>query len=502
MTGELDTPAVTGVFAPVILVPRASASWSEERRYAVLLHELAHVRQRDCLVHVLAQLACAAHWFDPLAWLVVRRLRVERELAADDAVIVAGACASRYAEDLLAIAGAELARGVPSGALGMAERSHLAARVTAIVSASRARLPLTRAGATWLVTGFGAGVLVLACATPTGQETPATVPALSTKAAPAAAVAGSTIDPRLQAIAGEELERAMSEWQAAAGTVLVLDPSNGEILADAGRAHGAPADVAVRNAYVTGSTLKAVTLAAALEEGVLSPTESFDCQHGTWTYQGEVVHDNGTYGTLTVSEMLAVSSNIGFLKMFDRLGRSRLSRWLRTFHFGVAPPLEGATAGEMPESIDDHAYAFTAIGETMTASPLQVAAAYAALANGGVYVPPTLSRRAGSVPAESILRPETARTVVAMLEGAVNGEHATGTLARIPGAQVAGKTGTAGWELPGGGEGRYVSFVGFVPSRAPRYVILVGLEQPREGGNGPQAAAPVFARVASRALAE
>ncbi|MGD0530081.1 MAG: M56 family metallopeptidase, partial [Polyangiaceae bacterium] len=86
-TDELDAPAVTGVLAPMILVPRASASWSDDRRYAVLLHELAHVRQRDCLAQVVGQLACAVHWFDPLAWMVARRLRLERELAADDAVV-------------------------------------------------------------------------------------------------------------------------------------------------------------------------------------------------------------------------------------------------------------------------------------------------------------------------------------------------------------------------------------------------------------------------------
>lgn len=136
----------------------------------------------------------------------------------------------------------------------------------------------------------------------------------------------------------------------------------------------------------------------------------------------------------------------------------------------------------------------------MTASPLQLASAYAALANGGVYVPPTRVRRTGEVPREALVRPETARAVVAMLEGAVNGERATGSLARIEGPRVAGKTGTAGWTLPDGTEGIYASFVGFVPSSAPRFVILVGLVQPREGAFGGAAAAPVFARVATRAL--
>jgi cell division protein FtsI (penicillin-binding protein 3) len=349
-------------------------------------------------------------------------------------------------------------------------------------------------------------VLPTACATPATPKSLATAPVVapSAKTPPMASGGGSTIDPRLQTIADDELGRALAEWHAAAGTVLVMDPSTGEILADAGRARGAAADVAVRSAYVTGSTIKAITLAAALEEGVLSPTESFDCEHGAWTYGGEVLHDPNPYGVLTVSEILAVSSNIGFVKVFDRLGGSRLSRWLHAFHFGVAPSLEGANAGSMPERIEDRTFAggLAAIGEIMTASPLQVAAAYGALANGGVYVPPTLSRRRAPVPRESILRPETARTVVGMLEDAVSSDRGTGSRARIAGAKVAGKTGTAGWDLPGGGEGVYASFVGFVPSTAPRFVILVGLEQPQgEDANGPTAAAPVFARVASRAIA-
>ena len=136
----------------------------------------------------------------------------------------------------------------------------------------------------------------------------------------------------------------------------------------------------------------------------------------------------------------------------------------------------------------------------MTASPLQVAAAYAALANKGVYVAPTRTRRTGKAPHETLVRPETAQAVVAMLETAVNGEKATGSRARIDGPRVAGKTGTAAWTRPDASTGIYASFVGFVPSTAPRFVILVGLEQPRNGEAGGKVAAPVFARVATRVL--
>jgi cell division protein FtsI (penicillin-binding protein 3) len=104
------------------------------------------------------------------------------------------------------------------------------------------------------------------------------------------------------------------------------------------------------------------------------------------------------------------------------------------------------------------------------------------------------------VPGERILRPETARAVVSMLEEVVTGERATGTRARIAGTRVAGKTGTAEFTLPGGGEGMWASFVGIVPADKPRFVVLVGVESPREGKSGGEVAAPAFARVASRAL--
>jgi cell division protein FtsI (penicillin-binding protein 3) len=157
----------------------------------------------------------------------------------------------------------------------------------------------------------------------------------------------------------------------------------------------------------------------------------------------------------------------------------------------------------VPAHVDDHSFegAVLAIGQSITASPLQVAAAYAALANDGAYVPPTAARREAPAPVERILRPETARAVVAMLEGVVNDERATGKQARIPGVRVAGKTGTAEQgPLPGGGEGIYASFAGIVPADRPRFVILVGVEAPHKGGYGGSVAAPAFARIATRAL--
>lgn len=501
VTSELDAPAVTGVLAPVVLVPRSGEAWSDERRLAVLLHELAHVRRRDCLAQIVGQLACALHWFNPLAWIAARRLRLERELAADDAVIAAGARPSRYAADLLEIAGARVA---PVSALGMAERSQLAARVTAIVASGRARTPLSTTRAALLVTAAATLLFVVACATPEAPL-PARAPAAAQVAAAPASAASpsstSTIDPRIQKIADEELDRAVAAWQPAAGVVVVLDPTTGAVLASAGRAGGQVADIAAGRVYITGSTLKAVTLAAALDEGVVKATESFDCGNGRRSYGSLTLHDAGDNGILTVPEMLAVSTNVGFSRIFDRLGGDRFGRWLRRFHFGEAPRIVGAAAGELPARIEDGSFegAAVAIGEgQMTASPLQMAAAYAAIANGGVYVAPTMTPGARA-PGETILRPETAQAVMSMLEGTIASERATGKLARIAGVRVAGKTGTADFSADGGSI-IYASFVGIVPADHPRFVVLVGIEAPRGGASGGQVAAPVFARIGSRAL--
>lgn len=342
-----------------------------------------------------------------------------------------------------------------------------------------------------------AALCTVACSSPPTRE-PAP-PSLA--AAVPAAPGGSTIDRRLQQIADEELERLVADWQPAFAAIVVLDPATGEILADAGRAHGAPADVAVSRAYVPGSTFKPVLLAAALEEGVVTPSDQIDCENGTRAYGDLVLRDTGAYGTLTVSEMVAVSTNIGFAKVFDRLGGERLGRWLRRFHFGTAPAVAGAAAGQFPARIEDRSFegAAVAIGEGgMTATPLQLAAVYAALANDGVYHAPTLTRRERT-PGELLLRPSTARAVVAMLEQAVSGERGNSKLGRVAGVRVAGKTGTADW-LPDGGQGVYASFVGIVPADHPRFVILVGAESPRSGGSGGKVAAPAFARVAARSL--
>jgi len=477
-TTELDAPAVAGILRPVVLVPVSAAGWTDERRFAVLVHELAHVAHRDLLAQLVAYAACALHWFDPLAWLALRRLRIEREIAADDAVVLAGARASSYAADLLAIA--TDARS-PGAVLAMAERSTLGARVASIVAAGRARA-LPRREACAVLAAVSLATALAACATAATEATPSARAAArpsSTTASSRAADYGS--DERLEAIANEELTRTMEEWRGAAGVALVLDP-RGRVLASAGRIASARADVARTKSYVTGSTLKTVTLAAALEERVVDAHDTFDCENGARSYGAKaVLRDAGSYGTLSLAEILAVSSNVGIAKVYDRLGGARMATWLGRFGFANAP-----------QSLVDRSYegALTAIGETMTATPLEVASAYAVVANDGVD---GAGRR--------VITTDTARMLTSMLETAVAGERATGKLARVEGSRVAGKTGTAEWTTADGREARYASFVGFVPADRPRFVVLVGVESPKDGAPGGHVAAPAFARIAARALA-
>lgn len=334
--------------------------------------------------------------------------------------------------------------------------------------------------------------LGLGCAAPAAPATQAT--ADHTEAP--RATGRSTLDPRLQAIADEELGRAIAEHEGAlAGAVVVLDPRSGEILANAGRAGGTVSSVGIQRAYVTGSTLKTILAAAALDAGVVSVDDRFDCLQGQRAYGDKVMRDATPRGVLSLPEMLAVSTNVGFSQVAERLGGDGVERWYRRFHFGAAP-------GELPVPIDVRTFggAWLAVGEIMTATPLQMAAAYAIFANEGAYVPPTFTRRDSAPPREQVIKPETAKVVLRMLDGVVNGPLGTGARARVPGVHVVGKTGTAEFPKADGTRGYYGSFVGIVPADAPRWVVLAGVESAKEGYLGGTLAAPLFARVVSRAL--
>ncbi len=505
-SSDVDSPAVTWLLRATIVVPHGALDWPVERCRLVLVHELAHVRRRDVLAQLLADVACAIHWCNPLVWVCARRLRVEREIAADDAVLAAGVRPSRYAEELVAVA---TSVATPGAALAMAERSSLEARVASILTSRLARTPLATRG-TLAVVAIGCALAAAAACTAPVAPAPQGAPGLAE-----APRTGTANDAAIQRAADEEIAAIAAEWSPELATVLVLDPATGEILANAGRKmlwrNGVPqdagksVDVATTVAIAPGSTLKPFSIAAALELHAITLDQTFECGPSPRMYGDKAFNDAHTsLGTLDLPHLLAVSSNIGTSRIFDALGGDNLALWLHRFHFGEAPGVPGATSGEFPAHIDNGSLkgAVVAIGEGMTATPLQMIAAYGALANDGVYHAPTLDR--GSAPAERILSSETARSVMSLLETAVVDETATGKAARVDGVHVAGKTGTAEWTAPDGRDLTYASFIGVADLPSRRIVALVGIAAPpRDDGNdhylgGPSAAAPAFARLVKR----
>lgn len=430
ISASIAAPAVAGVLSPVVLVPSEWHEWSAGRKQAVLLHEQTHIRAQDTRVQLIAAIVCGLHWFNPLAWLAARRLRLERELAADESVLRAGVRATSYAEDLLAIAASAPASAPMDGMIAMGDKP-LERRIEAIVSAKRPR-PI---GEALLALGVSAATLAVACTDVAESHKPAVTAA---PAEIAKAPAPATANDDLRTSVKTELERTVETWHADGGAILVLTPK-GEILAEAGDPD---------RTIVAGSTMKPLLLAAAFDE--------------------DVVRESDVFENAPVGELLAKSNNPGFMRIFDRVGSEKLSRVLRGLHFAV------------PANLD----AKTAIGATMTATPRQVALAYAALANGG----------------NGVVSERTASRVSTLMESVVASAEGTGKKARIEGVRVAGKTGTSDWSADHAEHG-YASFVGLVPAERPRFVIYVGIESAR-GANpwGSEVAAPVFARLAKQML--
>lgn len=341
-----------------------------------------------------------------------------------------------------------------------------------------------------------------------------------------------TIDSAIQAMAEEEIDTLVRNWHPVGASLIVLDPQSGEVLALANRPSFDPnhpvasasqtVNLAVQHAYEPGSTLKAITVAAALEQGTIRPDQTFFCEEGRWQYTPKhAIRDTKAKGWLDVTQILAVSSNICTTKIYETLGKESLYRWIRRFHFGARPDIQlpAVTSGLVADwrKWSDIQAANVSFGQGMSASPLQVAAAFATLANGGVYHTPTIvsqvldadgepiwDRRSDGPPGERIVRKATADTVLQMLEAVVHSKDGTGKNARIPGYEVAGKTSTAQKANPKGGyfeDQYYASFVGAVPADDPKLVILVSVDNPEGGHYGNEVAAPTFSRLGARVLA-
>jgi len=338
-----------------------------------------------------------------------------------------------------------------------------------------------------------------------------------------------TLDEKIQYIAERELNLAIAQTHALAGTVIVMNPNNGEVLAMAnwprfnpnkpGESSGeARMNRAVSTLYEPGSTFKLITLAAALNEGITRPEEVFDCENGRVYVAGHRIRDHKPFGMLSVAQILAESSDVGAIKIALRLGAPKFYEYIRAFgfgdHTGIELPWE--SHGMIQPVEDWHSYMIGPIsmGQGVGVTPLQLVTAVSAIANGGLLYRPRIvadlrhGDRAVSIPGESdgeprrVIRPEAAATMRQLMEGVIL--HGTGPRAHLDGWTAAGKTGTAQKIDPA--TGRYspsqliASFTGFAPINDPAVAILVSLDSVghHEGG---EVAAPVFKRVAEQVLA-
>jgi cell division protein FtsI (penicillin-binding protein 3) len=335
-----------------------------------------------------------------------------------------------------------------------------------------------------------------------------------------------TIDRQIQFVAEKALSRAVDESRAVAGMAVVLDPRTGELLAVANfppfnpNAPSLAAAEAYRNraaldAFEPGSTFKAFTVAAALDENVIRTSDLIFCENGGWVIGRHTIHDTHPHGWLTPGKILQVSSNIGAAKIAQLLGRERLVAYAARFGFGqpVGLGLPGESKGSVPYPKADLALATAAFGQGLSVTAIQLAAAYGAIANGGVLMKPFLVRKLvdpdGLVlfdnrptPIRRAVSEGAARQVMTLLETVVQKEG-TAPRARMEEFRVAGKTGTAQKPDPvarGYSDKRIASFIGIVPADAPRAVILVVIDEPKTDVFGGLVAAPAFKDIAAAAL--
>jgi cell division protein FtsI (penicillin-binding protein 3) len=334
-----------------------------------------------------------------------------------------------------------------------------------------------------------------------------------------------TIDQSIQYQAEQALNNAVRNARAKSGTVIVLDPRSGDILAlanapgfDPNNIAGSSKDMlsnwALQNIYEPGSTFKIVAFSAALEKKLARVDDHIDCQMGAITVAGRVIHDHHPFGSLTMAEALAKSSNVAAIKLGLRVGDQAMYDYIKRYGFGSKTGIElpGETAGLLrkverwqPSSIGS-----IAIGQEVGVTPVQMVAAFGALANDGLRITPHIIREVRNESGAVVYKPEleqrrviSAETALA-LRGMLEGVTLRGTAkqAQLDGYSAAGKTGTA-QKIDKGtySKTKFVgSFVGFAPVSNPQVVIIVVIDEPRGAYHGGDIAAPVFREVAEQIL--
>ena len=343
-----------------------------------------------------------------------------------------------------------------------------------------------------------------------------------------------TIDKNIQYIAEKELDQAIHDTQAIAGTVIVENPHTGEILALANRptfnpnlrkqiTPGALTNRAVSYVYEPGSTFKLVTISAALEEKLTNPNEVFDCQMGSIVYNGMRIRDSKPHGLLPVWGVLAESSDVGAIKIALRLGEDRFYKYIRAYGFGqqtgIELPAETRGLTKPVSRWSRVSIAAISMGQEIGISPLQLAALISTFANDGVWVAPRIvagkiepqSSTQKSTPQTVAFHPGTSRRVISSYTAAEMRSmmqkvvlEGTGRKAILEGYTSAGKTGTAQKVDPATGaysKTKYIgSFAGFAPVNNPQIVVAVILDSAVGLHQGGQVSAPVFRRISQQVL--
>ena len=335
-----------------------------------------------------------------------------------------------------------------------------------------------------------------------------------------------TLDVVVQLYAERELDQVMQEWQPESCCAVVIDPTNGDIIAMANRPtfdpnqpdHASPdswKNRAISDIYEPGSTFKPIVVSYGLDQGVLEKDESFHCQNGEYRMGRRVLHDHHPYGRLNLTDILVKSSNIGMAKIGERMGNERLEKAANLFGFGRKTGIE--LPGELPGILrplkewTSYSTGSIPMGHELATTPLQLITAHAALANRGLLVRPriVLPNQEDSAAGLSGMTSPTVNGDIArwmiehpMLEVVTRG---TGKKARIPGYHVFGKTGTAQCLSPDGGyvHGKYISsFICGAPVESPRLLTLVVVNQSSVGGEtfGGKVAAPAAANILRRGL--
>lgn len=335
-----------------------------------------------------------------------------------------------------------------------------------------------------------------------------------------------TVDHVFQIIAEEELKKGIESYKARGGTVIIIDPTTGEIFAmasapsfDANHATRYHAETwrirPITDLYEPGSTFKIVTMAAALADGHKKMDDIIFCENGKYRLYGHEINDNEKMGWQSFKNVFVKSSNIGAAKIARELGKDRIFVASRNFGFGnkTGVELPGEVPGMLKKPADWSAFSLAAIayGHEIAATPLQIAMAYAAIANGGKLLKPAIVKEIQSKERKSlesfkpqviraVLDSETCVKMISILEDVV--EKGTAQQAKINGLNIAGKTGTA--QKPRDGKYSdsdfFASFVGFYPSRDAKILIYVALDEPKPLHSGGHVAAPVFRNILQRIL--